>query len=134
MTKYKARKTVVDGITFDSKAEALRYLVLKDRQTKGEISFLARQVRFDLLPSVKYQGADRSTGPLWYTVDFAYVIVATGEQVCEDVKGYADDVFPIKRHMMLALRGINVIVPNAPAYGAKKPVKSRKPSIVRRAA
>ena len=29
MTKYKAKKTVVDGITFDSMKEAKRYGVLK---------------------------------------------------------------------------------------------------------
>lgn len=35
--KYGAKKTVVDGVTFDSKAEARRYQQLKLMQQAGEI-------------------------------------------------------------------------------------------------
>ena len=36
--KYGNKKTEVDGITFDSKAEARRYLALKTLQAGGYIS------------------------------------------------------------------------------------------------
>lgn len=35
--KYNNKKTIVDGISFMSQQEALRYLALKDMKAKGEI-------------------------------------------------------------------------------------------------
>lgn len=40
MNKFHARKVWVDGRQFDSKVEADRYLVLKDKQRRGEITVL----------------------------------------------------------------------------------------------
>ncbi|MDD3747626.1 MAG: DUF1064 domain-containing protein, partial [Anaerostipes sp.] len=42
-SKYGARKTVIDGITFDSKREAKRYQELKLLEQAGEISYLELQ-------------------------------------------------------------------------------------------
>lgn len=47
-SKYGAKKTKVDGITFDSKAEAEYYIHLKDRMRLGEIAGFGRQVEFIL--------------------------------------------------------------------------------------
>ena len=47
MTKYKAKKTVVDGITFDSMKEAKRYGVLKMMEKSGVIRNLELQPSFD---------------------------------------------------------------------------------------
>lgn len=43
MSKYKAKKTKVDGITFDSKKEAERYRQLKMLENAGHISDLELQ-------------------------------------------------------------------------------------------
>ena len=51
MSKYNSRKTTVDGITFDSKKEARRYLVLKQMEQDGEIKNLRLQVPVELVPS-----------------------------------------------------------------------------------
>jgi hypothetical protein len=51
MSKYNSRKTTVDGITFDSKKEARRYLVLKKMEQDGEIKNLRLQVPVELVPS-----------------------------------------------------------------------------------
>ena len=51
MSKYNSRKTVIDGITFDSKKEAKRYVELKKKQEEGEITDLRLQVPFELVPS-----------------------------------------------------------------------------------
>lgn len=48
--KYNNSKTVVDGITFDSKKEAKRYTVLKSLQDDGYIKDLKLQVPFELVP------------------------------------------------------------------------------------
>ena len=47
-SKYKAKKTIIDGITFDSKSEAKRYEELKLLQRGGAIQNLSLQPRFML--------------------------------------------------------------------------------------
>ena len=47
MSKYRSRKVVVDGITFDSKKEAWRYRELHLLEQTGEISNLQMQVNMN---------------------------------------------------------------------------------------
>jgi hypothetical protein len=53
--KYNAKKTQVDGITFDSVKEAEYYRRLKIRREIGEVIMFLRQVPFDLPGNVKYR-------------------------------------------------------------------------------
>lgn len=53
--KYNAKKTKVDGITFDSIKEANYYSNLKLRQRLGEVLHFHRQPIFDLGGGVKYR-------------------------------------------------------------------------------
>ena len=53
MSKYHSKKTVVDGIVFDSLKEARRYGVLKALEKTGEISGLRRQVEFLLIQELQ---------------------------------------------------------------------------------
>ena len=53
--KHHAVKTVVDGITFDSKKEAKFYCDLKFRRQLGEVKYFHRQVRFDLPGNTSYR-------------------------------------------------------------------------------
>ena len=48
--KYGNHKITMGGIKFDSKKEAERWFILKDMEKRGEISQLARQVKFVLIP------------------------------------------------------------------------------------
>ncbi len=48
--KYFSKKVTYYGKTFDSRAELNRYLALKDKEKKGEIKELQRQVAWELLP------------------------------------------------------------------------------------
>lgn len=50
--KYNAKKTIVDGITFDSKFEADEYKRLKVLEKAGVISNLELQPEFTLLPTL----------------------------------------------------------------------------------
>jgi hypothetical protein len=93
MTKYNNRKTVVFGITFDSKKEALRYKELKLLEDSNIIMNLARQVPFELVPK---QNGERAVK---YIADFVYINVQTGETIVEDVKGFKTDVYKIKRKL-----------------------------------
>jgi len=51
--KYNAVKTKVDGYVFDSKAEARRYLELKELRQAGKIRSLSIHPRYELLPRLK---------------------------------------------------------------------------------
>lgn len=81
MNKYGAVRTTVDGITFDSKKEAMRWCELKLMQRAGLIRGLERQYRMNVLPkNDKHRKFD-------YIADFRYIDTKTGEWVYEDVKG-----------------------------------------------
>lgn len=83
--KYGARKTVIDGRTFDSKAEAARYLVLRAEQDLGVITGLICQCKIILLEGFTYQSA--KVQPITYRADFVYV--KDGITYVEDVKSVA---------------------------------------------
>ncbi|UVM80005.1 MAG: protein of unknown function DUF1064 [Namikivirus ohi] len=91
-SKYHARKTCVDGITFDSKREADRYLVLKSMEEDGAIENLRLQVRYELVPAFDVDG--KHYRPVYYVADFVYV--EDGKEVVEDVKGMVTDVYKLK--------------------------------------
>lgn len=110
MNKYGAKKTTIGGITFDSIAEARRYSQLLVLARSGVICNLSMQVAFVLCPSVKFKGTARAKPALRYVADFVYTDCATGQQVVEDVKGVLTDVFAIKRHLMLAVHGIDILI------------------------
>ncbi|WP_286910720.1 DUF1064 domain-containing protein [Clostridium sp. UBA1652] len=68
MNKYLSHKTVVDGITFDSKDEAKYYEALKIRKYRGEILNFELQPKFTLVPSFKKDG--KTNRAITYTPDF----------------------------------------------------------------
>jgi hypothetical protein len=123
--KYGNRKTIVDGIEFDSAKEARRYSELKLLQRAGVIEGLELQKEFELIPA-QYETFPRygKTGKrlqdgkrcveksCTYKADFAYM--QNGQQVVEDVKGYRDPAsaayakFVIKRKLLLWRYGISI--------------------------
>jgi len=101
MNKYNAQKTTIQGITFDSKKEASRYLVLLSREQAGEITDLQCQPRWPLVVN----GVKVSR----YTADFSYT-TKDGEYIVEDVKSTATKTraYVMRRKLMLALHGIEI--------------------------
>ena len=83
--KYNNRKSTIDGIKFDSKAEARRYGELKLLVSAGEITDLKCHPRFRLLDGVTWNG--ERYRPVNYTGDFQYR--EGGKTVVEDVKSRA---------------------------------------------
>lgn len=108
MSKYGNRKTEINGITFDSKHEAMRYVELKYLERTGEIKDLQLQRRFTLLGAQKDKEGKVIERPLTYVADFCYKN-RKGETVVEDAKGFRTDVFRIKKKLMLSIYGIRVI-------------------------
>lgn len=109
MNKYRNRKTVVDGICFDSKKEAQRYKILKALERAGEIRDLRLQVPFELQPAFTYQG--KRVRSIRYIADFTYY--APGENghrvfVVEDTKGVRTKEYELKRKMFLFKNGFEI--------------------------
>ena len=107
-SKFGNRHTIVDGISFDSQREAVRWCELKVLEKAGEIHGLDRQVKFVLAPGVHIKGASRKSQDLRYYADFAY-ITKEGEAVVEDSKGHRDAVYKIKRHLMKSVHNIDIL-------------------------
>ena len=110
MNKFGAKKTEVNGIVFDSRAEARRYGQLVTLERAGHIAGLTRQVAFVLAPAVKLAGAKRIKPALRYVADFVYSDTKTGRIVIEDVKGVATPLFRVKQHLMKSVHGIDIKV------------------------
>lgn len=103
MSKYGNRRTVVDGISFDSKREAARWQQLKMLERGGLISNLQRQVKYELVPR---QVRERSVD---YYADFVYTDNSNNQQVVEDVKGVRTSTYVIKRKLMQWVHGIRIV-------------------------
>lgn len=97
MNKYNARKTIADGIKFDSRKEAKRYVELKEMERKGLIKGLQLQVPFELVPSftIIIDGKKKKRRNMKYIADFVYY--ENNEKVVEDVKGRKTDVYKLKK-------------------------------------
>jgi len=110
VTKYHSKKVTINGIKFDSKREASRYLELMQLSKAGEITGLTLQVPFVLAPAVRFASERRKKPAMVYRADFVYSDVRLGAVVVEDVKGVETPEFRIKRHLMLSVHGIDVKV------------------------
>lgn len=123
--KYHAIKVEVDGMVFDSKAEAARWHELRLMAKAGLIRDLERQVRYSLdVPEPA--GGDGHICD--YRADFSYFDEERGCVVVEDVKGVVTDAYRLKSKLMLALRGVTVeeIRSKPRTTTGKRPAPKRK--------
>ena len=104
-SKYHSKKVTVDGVEFDSRKEAHRYTELLLLERAGAIQGLQRQVKFELIPSQRYDGKVIER-PCHYVADFVYQ--ENGNTVVEDTKGFRTKDYIIKRKLMLYLCGIRI--------------------------
>lgn len=105
-TKYGNRKTVVDGITFDSRAEARRYQELRLLERAGQISDLRLQVCYPLIPVQRLSNGNAERAVV-YVADFTY-FDDRGQLVVEDVKGARPKEYIIKRKLMKYFHDIEI--------------------------
>lgn len=99
--KYGAEATIVDGTRLDSKAEAERFKTLRLCVRAKTISRLAVHPVYDLRVAEVLIAR--------YEADFAYLDHETGLVVVEDVKGVRTAAYRMKRKLMLACHGIEVV-------------------------
>lgn len=98
--KYHNKKTVADGIKFDSKLEAERYSQLKMMERAGVIRDLELQPEYELIPSFMKNG--KTWRRTLYKADFRYILCEDDSYIIEDVKGSTaviTDVFRIKQKL-----------------------------------
>lgn len=95
--KFRNKKTVIDGIRFDSKLEARRYIELQMLEKAGEISDLQIQPEFVLQPLFRKNG--KTYRKIVYRADFSYFDKRQGKYIVEDTKGFQTDVYRLKKKL-----------------------------------
>ena len=115
-SKYRSRKIVRDGITFDSVKEYRRFCDLLLLEKAGAITDLQRQVEFVLIPAQREADRIGVRGGVIkgktieqkcsYVADFVYN--ENGTTVVEDTKGFKTKDYIIKRKLMLWVHGIKI--------------------------
>ena len=100
--KYGNKKTVVDGIKFDSKLEAEYYQLLKFKKAQGHIQDFKLQPRYTLQETFKRDG--KTYRSITYVADFE-IMQNDGSVVVADCKGMMTDVFKIKAKIFTKLYG-----------------------------
>lgn len=96
--KYRNKKTVIDGIKFDSKKEASRYQELLIMQKQGIITHLELQKSFVICPKIERLKGSRARK---YIADFVYE--EKGKKIIEDVKSAItrqNPVFTLKKQLV----------------------------------
>ncbi|MBB3256890.1 DUF1064 domain-containing protein [Paraburkholderia sp. WP4_3_2] len=106
-SKYGNVKVEHEGLKFDSKREAKRWHELVAMQARGEIAELERQVVFVLATGVVIAGRKRPA--LRYVADFVYERPGIDGQIVEDAKGRVTEGYRIKRHLMKAVHGLDIV-------------------------
>lgn len=99
MSKYHARRTEMDGIMFDSAAEARRYGELRLMERAGLVTGLELQPCYPITVNGTRVGL--------YRADFRYQD-SNGQQVIEDVKGVRTPVYRLKKKLVEALYDIEI--------------------------
>ncbi|MEW6212721.1 MAG: DUF1064 domain-containing protein [Acidobacteriota bacterium] len=99
-SKFKNRHVRLDGYTFDSQREADRY---------GELILLAKAGKISrLLIHERHPITVNGHLVAIYESDFTY-LNEHGRKVIEDVKGVRTEVYKIKRALMKATLGIEIV-------------------------
>lgn len=98
MNKYRNKPVVIDGVRFMSQKEGARYLALKERK---DIENLELQPVFKCeLNGVKI---------CKYIADFRYYDKKFGQTITEDVKGFKTNIYKLKKKLVKALFGIDIV-------------------------
>ena len=102
-SKFGAKKTIVDGITFDSKWESERYGQLKAMERGGIVTDLELQVKYDIvINDIKI---------CKYIADFVYKEESPDgkiKEIVEDAKGFETPEFKLKKKIMKAVHNIDI--------------------------
>ena len=91
-SKYRNKKTKVDGVVFDSKKESETFAELETLLRAGQIAGYCRQAQFIL------QKGDIERKPITYLADWIIFKIDGTFEIRED-KGFMTEVYRIKKKM-----------------------------------
>ncbi len=103
MNKYRNVKTRIGDKVFDSKKEAGRYMLLRDREKAGEIHGLLLQHQY----IVRVNGVKICT----YIADFVYFDNKEHRLITEDVKSEItrkNSTYRLKKKLVAAIYGVTI--------------------------
>lgn len=100
--KYNAKRVLLDGICFDSKAEANYYAALKLREKANEVTDIELQRWYDLIVNGVLVAR--------YRADFTFYDRLLRNRRIIDVKGVETRDFKMKRKLMKACFGLDIEV------------------------
>ena len=103
-SKYNNRKVTYQGLTFDSKKEFEYYLILKDKEKRGLVFNIKRQVPLEIQPEFTDKSGVKHRAII-YKADFVYTDRVSGKVKYIDVKGFRTEVYKLKKKL-LAYKGI----------------------------
>lgn len=98
--KYRAVKTVVDGIEFPSKREANRYRELMLLKRAGIVKEIELQPAYELMPGFTHPATGQRVRPIKYKADFL-VTYEDGRQEIEDTKGMRTPEYLLKKKLFM---------------------------------
>lgn len=103
-SKYNNSKVTYQGLTFDSQKEFEYYLLLKDKEKRGLVFNLKRQVPLEIQPAFTDKSGVKHRA-ITYKADFVYTDRVSGKVKYIDVKGFRTEVYKLKKKL-LAYKGI----------------------------
>lgn len=98
-SKYNNNKIKYQGLTFDSKKEFEYYLILKDKEKRGLVFNLKRQVPLEIQPAFTDKTGVKHRAII-YKADFVYTDRLTGTERYIDVKGFKTEVYKLKKKLL----------------------------------
>lgn len=106
MTKYRNKKVVADGITFDSIKESECYKILKILQKTGKILKFELQPKFDY--NIQYQHNGKNLNKkAFYKADFKVFFTNDNIEIW-DVKGFKTAIYKRKKKIIEFLYDIKI--------------------------
>lgn len=98
-SKYNNSKVRYQGLTFDSKKEFEYYLLLKDKEKRGLVFNIKRQVPLEIQPAFTDKTGVKHRAII-YKADFVYTDRLTGTTRYIDVKGFRTEVYKLKKKLL----------------------------------
>ena len=119
-SKYRNKKTVLDGILFASKSEAQHYVDLKEMKENGKVIDFQMQVPFELVPTwYPPWSPKKANRGMKYVADFV-VQFADGHEEIQDVKGasgYETQTFKDKKKYFEYNYKRQIVIKKVPVKG-----------------
>ena len=98
-SKYNNRKVTYQGLNFDSKKEFEYYLILKDKEKRGLVFNIKRQVPLEIQPAFTDKSGVKHRAII-YKADFVYTDRVSGKVKYIDVKGFRTEVYKLKKKLL----------------------------------